>query len=82
MIFIPQMLHTDQPYNANILEELGTGIHIPNDGISEEKFKNALSEILGNPMYKENCQKLAKSIENCGGIPRAVEGILALFPKK
>ncbi|KAK9890921.1 hypothetical protein WA026_012262 [Henosepilachna vigintioctopunctata] len=44
----------DQKLNAAIAEKMGYAIKIIYDDFEENKFKNALDELLANPVYKKN----------------------------
>jgi len=82
LIFIPQMMHSDQPFNAKFLSDLGVGIHLPGESLTKENFRKAVFDILQNSeSFSENCKKLGKSMQNCGGAPRAIDGILKFVEK-
>lgn len=57
MLMLP--LLGDQPDNAHRFASRGTGIVLDIHSITAESLVNGLNEIINNPMYKKNLQKLS-----------------------
>lgn len=64
---------------ATKLKRIGCAIVVKKP--NKKNLKNALSEILSNPEYKEKCQLIKEEIESAGGTKRAVEIIYNLIKK-
>jgi MGT family glycosyltransferase len=78
MILFPQ--HGEQRTVANRVAELGAGIKLK--GKKTKDLVEAAAEVLANPAYKENAQKLSESFRKAGGAGRAADVILAKIEKE
>ncbi len=78
MILFPQ--HGEQRTVANRVAELGAGIKLK--GKKTKDLAEAAAEVLANPAYKENAQKLSESFRKAGGAGRAADVILAKIEKE
>ncbi len=73
MILFPQ--HSEQGIVANRVAELNAGLKL-----KRKKPKNlatAVAEVLGNPIYLKNAQRLSESFRKSGGAVEAADVILA-----
>lgn len=52
----------DQIVYAQRCEELGLGVSVPRDGITANRVKSAVIEVLTNPKYRSNARRYAKNI--------------------
>ncbi|MBU3160051.1 glycosyl transferase [Clostridium frigoris] len=76
LILIPQFV--DQPAVANRVAELGAGIVIEKDKVTQEILKQSVINILSNNDFKINSKKIGKSLREAGGYKKAVDEILNL----
>ncbi|KEK24659.1 macrolide family glycosyltransferase [Bacillus gaemokensis] len=65
----------DQHMIAERVKELGAGAILNIQQISAEDIKQTVSEILGNPLYKNNTKKISQSFRDAGGYSRAADEI-------
>jgi MGT family glycosyltransferase len=70
--------HWDHPETACRLQASGAGIHIRPGQCNAKNMKRAVMDLLTNPGYRNNAQRLAKSFRDYGGAPRAAELIEGL----
>lgn len=77
MVLFPQ--HSEQKAVANRAAELGAGIMLKGKGAKE--LAAAVSEVLENPLYKENAEKLSQSFRKAGGASKAADIILEKIRK-
>lgn len=73
LVVLPQ--DKDQPMVAQRLVELEAGYRITRDQINVESLRIAVDEVLSNPMYKENVQKINASFQQSGGPAEAIQRI-------
>jgi UDP:flavonoid glycosyltransferase YjiC (YdhE family) len=70
MVIIP--ISADQPVNARLCAELGVARVVTPDGRTElelaQEIRNATREVLRDPAYRENAQRLRKEIEELPGL--------------
>jgi MGT family glycosyltransferase len=61
----------DQEINMQRLTALGAGIRLWRSEYTADTFKRAIDEVVGNPSYRDRCQKLAGRIQQMDGPRRA-----------
>jgi len=61
LICIP--IFADQPHNAKMLEEKGTGLIINKNEISKDNIVAAIKELINNPSFKQNALRISQMIE-------------------
>jgi len=76
LILIPQSV--DQPAVANRVAELGAGIVIEKDNVTQEVLKQSVVKILSDNKFRINSEKIGKSLRDAGGYKRGVDEILNL----
>ena len=72
LVVVPQM--GDQFVVAKRVEEFGAGIEL-RENVEPSNISQAVNEILSNNSYKENAEKIAKSLRDSGGYKKAVDYI-------
>ena len=72
LVVVPQM--GDQFVVAKRVEEFGAGIEL-RENVEANNISEAVNKILSNNSYKENAQKIAKSLRESGGYKKAVDYI-------
>ncbi len=72
LVVVPQM--GDQYIVAKRVEEFGAGIELK-DNVNSNNISEAVNEILSNNSYKENAQRIGKSLRESGGYKKAVDCI-------
>ncbi len=65
----------DQPDNAARCEQLGVAVVIPPNNRTPEAFRTAVREVLANPGYRQNAERLREDMERLPG-PKQVGGWL------
>ncbi|MEC0128368.1 macrolide family glycosyltransferase [Paenibacillus pabuli] len=75
LVMIP--LTSDQPLVANRVQELGAGITLNKHNLSATDLREALSEVLSNPSYKQQACLIGESLRQSGGYKRAAEMIMS-----
>lgn len=75
LVMIP--LTSDQPLVANRVQELGAGITLNKLNLSATDMREALSEVLSNPFYKQQACLIGESLRQSGGYKRAAEMIMS-----
>ncbi|WP_078577566.1 macrolide family glycosyltransferase [Salipaludibacillus agaradhaerens] len=73
MVLYP--LHSEQRLVADRVVELGAGIKLK--GYHVKHLTKTVEEVLTDPLYQKNVEKLAKSIQHAGGAREAANVILA-----
>jgi len=70
MVIIP--ISADQPVNAQLCADLGVARVVTPEGRTEQELaheiRNAAQEVLRDPRYRENAQRLQKEIEHLPGL--------------
>lgn len=74
LVVIP--ITADQPFVAKRVSELGAGITLIKDNISEENLKNSLKKVINEATFYKNAEKISESFKNAGGYKRAADEIL------
>ncbi|HWJ80120.1 MAG TPA: macrolide family glycosyltransferase [Niallia sp.] len=72
MVLFPQ--HSEQGLVADRVAELGAGFKLK--GKKEKYLEKAVVEVLENPSYQENAQKLSETFQKAGGAKEAANVIL------
>ena len=73
VVAVPQ--NSDQPLIAKRLEELELGKFLDKNDVSPDTLRNAVNEVLNNPLYKKNMDLMKEDMRNCGGYKKAVDEI-------
>ncbi len=76
MVLVPTTW--DKPDNARRVSDTGAGIRLRPRGLSAEKLRTAVGEVLTEPSYRESAQRLAARLARAPGAPRAAELLEAL----
>ena len=83
MVIIP--IFADQPVNAQLCAELGVARVVTPDGRTghelAQEIRNATREVLGNPDYRANAQRLRKELEELPGLEYPVALLETLVTK-
>jgi MGT family glycosyltransferase len=78
MVLFP--LHSEQGVVADRVAELGVGEKLK--GNRPKYLAKAVADVLGDPTYLENAQKLSENFRNAGGAIEAAGVILAKIEEK
>lgn len=78
MVLYP--LHSEEGAVANRVAELGAGIKL--QGSHSKNLEKAVAELLTNPSYLGNAQKLSVNFQNAGGAGEGADVILAKAERK
>ena len=73
MVIVP--VSADQPDNARRCEQLGVATVVSPDDRTPEAFRRAVREVLANPSYRRNAERLREEMERLPG-PEQVVGWL------
>jgi len=65
----------DQPMIARRVKELGAGVLLDFENLSSEDIKQAVHEVLENPIYQEKEKKIIQSFHKSGGRQRAADEV-------
>ena len=72
---IPQM--DEQMFTAGRMVELGLASKsLTKPEVTEETLREALTELINNPKYKENAQAMADEMHTTGGCERAAQAVI------
>ncbi|NEP88384.1 MAG: glycosyltransferase [Okeania sp. SIO2C2] len=71
MVAIP--IANDQPGIAARIAWSGAGEAVPLKRLTVPRLKNAISQVLTQPSYKQNALRLQKAIDTAGGVTRAAD---------
>ncbi|MFD1990483.1 macrolide family glycosyltransferase [Paenibacillus nicotianae] len=80
LVVLPQ--DKDQPMVAQRLTELQAGYRITKDQINVQSLKEAVQEVLSNPLYKKGIQAINESFQHTGGPQEALDRIDAYLENK
>ncbi len=75
LVLFPQT--AEQAMVARQVEHLGAGVRLHTVGLTRERIRDAVREVLGNPSYREGAGRIAESFESAGGCERAADDIFA-----
>ena len=77
-------LSGDQPFIAwHVTKELNLGIRlVSNESLTHEKLKNAMNEVLTNPLYRQRALELSDISQKCPGHLNASELIVEYLHNK
>jgi UDP:flavonoid glycosyltransferase YjiC (YdhE family) len=75
-------LVNDQPIVASRVKDLGAGVILDHQTLDAAKLRNAVVEVLNNPIYKQNSQKISKSFREAGGYIKAADELLKWVNQK
>lgn len=79
---VPQLVSPisyDHPFNAAILEELGTGIAVPGERFTEQTVTAALERLLGDPTYRRQAGRYAAEMVTHNRLEAARAAIEVLY---
>ncbi|MCI1946178.1 macrolide family glycosyltransferase [Clostridium luticellarii] len=76
LILIPQSV--DQPMVARRVVELGAGISLDKDEVTQRLLQSTLNNILSDASYRKNSQIIGESLKNAGGYKKAADEIFQL----
>ncbi len=71
MVVLP--ITNDQPGVAVRVAHAGAGVSLPVNQLRVPSLRAALSQVLTNPAYRQNAQRLQRDIQQAGGLIRAVD---------
>jgi MGT family glycosyltransferase len=71
MVAVP--ITYEQPAIASRIRWTGSGRIVPFRGISAPALREAISDVLRNPLYSAKAQKVQRSIQDSGGVERAAD---------
>jgi MGT family glycosyltransferase len=80
LVMLP--LVNDQPIVASRVKDLGAGVILDHQTLDAAKLRNAVVEVLNNPIYKQNSQKISKSFREAGGYIKAADELLKWVNQK
>jgi MGT family glycosyltransferase len=63
----------DKPDNALRVADTGAGLRIPSYRCSPSRLRTAVAEVITNPMYRQNAQRLAATLHRAGGPETAAD---------
>ncbi|HEY0754203.1 MAG TPA: macrolide family glycosyltransferase [Ktedonobacteraceae bacterium] len=72
IVAVPPSL-ADQVVNARRIAELGLGIHLDEKTVTAESLYSAVAQVINDPRYASNVQKMQEEIRSSGGYKRAVD---------
>jgi MGT family glycosyltransferase len=70
----------DKPDNARRVVEAGVGLRLKPARCTPQRLRAAVEEVLGDPSYRANAQRVAEQLAAAPGPPRAVELLERLLP--
>ncbi|TPG87914.1 glycosyl transferase [Brevibacillus laterosporus] len=74
LVMLPMI--NDQPMVAHRVKELGAGTMLNIQQLSCEDLKQAVNEVLQNPVYKEKAKIISQSFRDAGGYDKASDEVL------
>jgi MGT family glycosyltransferase len=77
LVLIP--LIWDQPDNAQRVVEAGAGIRLSRRECTPRRIRSAVERVLADPSYRQNAQRLARSLQRHGGpddAAKLIEGLM------
>jgi zeaxanthin glucosyltransferase len=77
MVAIP--VTNDQPGVAARIAATNTGRFVPLKELTTPRLKSLIDEVLGNPMYRENAQKMKRVIAETKGLEKAADVLEQAF---
>ena len=80
--FVAIPLGADQPALAKRAEELGAAISLDVNNLTSDIVKTSVENVMNNPTYLQNIQKINESFKEAGGYPKAVAEICKLKKEK
>lgn len=80
MLLVPQQ--TEQTFNAMRVMELGAGLMLAKDDLSEQTIRVAVEKLLSQPHYQTNARHIGESLRSAGGVEKAVAEIDALLRRR
>jgi MGT family glycosyltransferase len=63
----------DHPENAQRVVEAGAGVAVPPQRCTPRRLRMAVERVLGDAKYRENAQRLARSMQQYGGPAQGAE---------
>jgi MGT family glycosyltransferase len=80
LVVVPQM--GEQAITARRVAELQLGLALEPEQLTVEGLRDAVKEVIGNPLYKEQAKGMQGEIQRAGGYKRAAEAILNFRKEK
>lgn len=77
--FVAIPFGADQLYIASKIEKLGGTIYLNKNKITPELLRGAIEEVINNPSYLRNLNKIKCSFDNAGGYKKGVHEIIHLI---
>jgi zeaxanthin glucosyltransferase len=77
LVAIP--ITNDQPGVATRLVRTGAGEMIPLKQLTVDRLKQAIFQVLDNPIYREKAQAMQQVIQTSGGVKRAADLIISVL---
>lgn len=74
LVMLPMM--NDQPIVADQVKELGAGIILDHQTLDPKDLRDSVQEVLNNPIYKQNSEKISRSFREAGGYIKAADELL------
>ncbi|MDZ3952286.1 macrolide family glycosyltransferase [Bacillus thuringiensis] len=71
----------DQPVVAKRVVEMGAGVQLNRKEVTSERLREAVQQVQADQTFKENSQKVQKSLRAAGGYKQAVDEILEFTSK-
>ncbi|WP_342556108.1 macrolide family glycosyltransferase [Paenibacillus sp. FSL R7-0652] len=79
LVMIP--MTSDQPFVAGRVKELGAGLVLNHHTLNASRLREAVKEVLHNPVYQEKAHLIGESLRQAGGYQRAAAAIMQQFAK-
>ncbi|WP_028776569.1 macrolide family glycosyltransferase [Shimazuella kribbensis] len=74
LVMLPLM--NDQPIVAQRVKNLGAGLILDHEKVDATMLREAVLEVLNNPVYKENSLKISHSFREAGGYIKAADELI------
>jgi MGT family glycosyltransferase len=71
VVILPRIL--EQPQIAWRLAASGAGLRLPLKNCTPDRLREAATQVLQTPSFRQNAQRLQAALARCGGPPRAAE---------
>lgn len=79
LLVVPQQ--TEQTFNAIRVVELGAGLMLKNNQLTIDAVRSSAQEVLSNPSYKKEAQRIGERLRSAGGVKRAADEIESLLKR-
>lgn len=78
MLLVPQQ--AEQSYTASRVTHFGAGLRVNNP--TADTLRQSAGRILSDPTYRQNAEKIGKTLRDAGGASRAADLVLAMVREK